>query len=80
MLPKAEIRFASMIYSGEPLFVNNPFCQQAFASITQMIEARKHLAFDSYGPLRKGHMTRDQTHMKDKESVELWLEVIDKFQ
>ena len=80
MLPKAEVRFASMIYSGEPLFIENPFCQQAFASITQLIEARKHLAFDSQGPLRRGHMTKDLTHMKDRESVELWLDVIGRFQ
>ena len=79
MLPKAEIKFASMVYSGEPLFVTNPFCQQAFISITQLIEERKNIKFDSQGPLRKGHMTRDMTHMRDRESINLWMDVVNRF-
>ena len=80
MLPKAEIRYASMIYSGNPLFVQNPFCQQAFASISQLIEMRPHIAFDSHMPVNRGYMERDQTHMKDWESIELWRDVLNQFE
>jgi len=80
MLPKAEIRYASMICSGDPLFVQNPFCQQAFITITHLIEQRPHISFDSHLPLRRGYMERDLTHMKDWESIELWLDVLKRFQ
>ena len=79
MLPKAEIKYASMIASGDRRFVQNPFCQLAFATITQLIELRPHISFDSHFPLRKGYMERDLTHMKDWESIELWLDVIGRF-
>ena len=80
MLPKAEIRYASMIASGDPRFVHNTLCQEAFARITGLIEQRPHISFDSHYPVQRGYMERDQTHMKDWESIELWTDVLKRFE
>ena len=79
MLPKAEVRFTSMIASGQVNWRDNPFCQEAFVRISQLIEMRKHIDFDSYRPLRSGWMENDMTHMKDWDSIDHWVMILRRF-
>lgn len=76
MTPNASvIKYAPMVAPSSPRVLNQPFCVAAFRRITELINARNHVTYDSYAPRNSRWMDRMGTHIRDPEQLRFFTEL-----
>ena len=76
MTPNASVvKFAPMVAPSSYKWRNQPFCQAAFKTITELIKERQHVNYDSYQPRNAGWMDRLGTHIRDPEQLRFFTDL-----
>ena len=76
MTPNVSVlKYAPMVAPSSPRWNGQPLCLAAFRKITDLINKRNHVVFDSYLPRNSGWMDGMGTHIRDPEQLRLFTDL-----